>query len=39
MKPPQKALGFRIAGGEHNVDPLMGNVIAREEIAQLVRAG
>ena len=33
----QKALGFRIVGGKLHVDPLIGNVVARQKIAQLIR--
>ena len=35
----QKSLAFRIVDGALNIDPLLRIVIARQEIAELVRAG
>ena len=35
----QQQLGFGIIGGKLNVDPLVGNVIACEKVAQLVGPG
>src|SRR5579863_4757238 len=35
----QQTLGFRIAGRQFNVDPLVRNVASRQEVAQVVGAG
>src|SRR5271166_2334803 len=35
----QEALGFWIIGGKLDVSPLIGGVVARQEVAQLVRSG
>src|SRR5579863_2224365 len=35
----QKAFGFRIIGRKLNIDPLIGHMIAREKIAQLITLG